>query len=232
MNKVLIAVPTAEYARQAIFYDFFNMMEKPIGTIITFAHGQSPARNRNLMIQQALDHDCTHVLFLDDDLAFEPDLLTRLLTHDVDLVSGIYFMRSFPHNPIIFDNMMPDGKCSARFLHEGDSGLIPVVATGLGCLLINTRVFRTMEEPWIRMGELEKDHWCDDIGFYYRARYHGFKAYCDLDVKVGHMATVTIWPKMIDGKWFVSYDTHGIASITVPAPETNLVVKEEENVSA
>ena len=164
-TKILIAVPTAEMARRADFYDYYNLLRKPIGSILTFAHGQSPARNRNLMIQQAIDHNCTHILFIDDDVAFEPDMLERLLAHDKDIVGGLYLMRNYPHHPIMFDEAQPDGRCLTHWLSDGETGLIEVVAQGLGCCLIKTKVFKTMQEPWIRLGELESDHWCDDIGF-------------------------------------------------------------------
>lgn len=214
-NKVLIAVPTAEMARRADFYDYFNSMDKPIGTAISFAHGQSPARNRNLMIQGGLEQGCTHILFLDDDVAFEKDLLTRLLAHDKDIVSGLYLMRSYPHTPIAFDYADETGRCRTHYLSNDESGLIEVLAVGLGCCLIKTEVFRNVEEPWIRLGELEKDHWCDDIGFFKRVREAGYKMYCDLDVRVGHMAQVTIWPMLIDGKWMTTYDTKGTGSASI-----------------
>jgi hypothetical protein len=217
LAKVFIAVPTADTARQAHFYDYFNMIDKPLGTVISSAHGQSPARNRNLMIQQALDNDCSHVLFIDDDTAPPPDILHRLLSRNLDIVSGLYLMRSFPHQPIIFNKTDEDGRCTHSFLEDDKTGLIEVVACGLGAVMIHTRVFKALEQPWIRLGELEKDHWSDDIGFFQRVRKAGFQIYCDLNVKVGHMQQVTLWPVYKDGKWFTSYDTRGTSQVTIPA---------------
>lgn len=144
-NKILIAVPTAEMARRADFYDYFNAIDKPIGTVITFSHGQSPARNRNIIIDGALKHECTHILFLDDDVAVQRDVLTRLLAHDKDIVGGLYLMRSYPHTPILFDYADDQGRCRTHYLKDGECGLIEVVAMGLGCCLIKTDVFKNME---------------------------------------------------------------------------------------
>ncbi len=216
MTKILIGVPTAEFARQAIFYDFFNQMDKPEGTIITFAHGQSPARNRNIMIEQALANDASHVLFLDDDTCPPKNIIEKLLRHDKDMVSGMYVMRNFPHQPIIFDYADERGHCLHALPVDGSEEIFPIVASGLGALLINIRVFRGMERPWITMGELEKDHWCDDISFWKRAREAGFIGYCDPTVRCGHMATVTLTPEFLDGKWMVSYDTGGTSKVTIP----------------
>lgn len=223
--KVLIGVPTAEVARRADFYDYYNMLEKPANSIATFAHGQSPARNRNLIIRQALDHDCTHVLFLDDDIAFHPTMLMQLLAHNLDIVSGLYLMRNYPHQPIIFQSADSEGRCLHRWLEDGMEGLIEIVACGLGAVLIKTEVFRKMEEPWIRLGELEKDHWCDDIGFFRRVREVGFKIHCDLSVLVGHNAHVTLWPSRIEGKWKTVYNSYGTGQVTIdqPVPRPELV---------
>jgi hypothetical protein len=211
--SILIGVPTADMARQAEFYDYFNALDKPLGTIITFAHGQSPARGRNLIIQQAIKHDCSHIMFFDDDVRIPSDALNRLLAHDKDIVTGLYLMRNSPHQPIIFDIAYDDGKCRFVKLTPEHKGLIEIVACGLGCCLIKTDVFRQMEEPWIRLGECEPDNWCDDIGFFNRARKQGYKLYCDLDVRVGHMAAVTLLPtRDANGNWHVTYDTRGISA--------------------
>ena len=215
--KVMVAIPTAEFSRRAIFFDYYNALIKPEGTVCTSAHGQSPARGRNLMIEQALELGCDKILFLDDDVAFKPDLLVNLFKHDVDIVTGLYLMRNYPHQPIIFKSAQPDGRCLHYYLNPEDTGLVEIVACGLGACLINTDVFRRLEKPWIRLGELESDHWCDDIGFFMRVRQAGFKMHCDLSQLVGHMGSVTIWPTRNEaGDWFTTYDSEGIATLSTP----------------
>jgi hypothetical protein len=224
MPKVMICVPTAEFARQASFYDHFNLIDKPEGTIVTFVHGQSPARNRNIAVEQALAHKCTHVLFLDDDTVPPVDIVHKLLSHDKDVVSGLYLMRNYPNKPILFANADAQGRCLHYYPPDGEQGLVEIVACGLGAVLINTRVFEALEKPWIRLGELEVDHWCDDIGFFRRVREGGFKLYCDLTCISGHMGNVIIRPNYIDGKWFTSYDTSGEAQVSFPSIKPPVLV--------
>jgi glycosyltransferase involved in cell wall biosynthesis len=216
-QKVLVGVPTVEMARRAQFYDYLNLLEKPIGTVQTMAHGQSPAKNRNLIIAQALQHNCSHVLFIDDDMAFEPDMLMRLLAHDKDIVTGYYLMRNYPHKPLIFDARERDGSCRPYWPRDDEHGLIKIVNAGLGACLIKTTVFQKMPQPWITLGELTKDEWCDDISFFNRARDLGFEMYCDLDCLVGHMASVTIRPAKMNGDvWHTTYDTTGEGTVAFP----------------
>lgn len=211
MYKVVIGVPTMEFARQAKFYDYFNLIQKPEGTTISFAHGQSPATNRNLIIENALASDATHIFFIDDDVLVPPDGLMRLLAHDKNVVSGLYLMRNFPHAPIAFNAVDSDGKCRFKFLNDGETGLVPAVNFGLGCCLIRTDVFRLLEKPYIRIGQLNAEEWNDDIEFFNRVRAAGYQLYLDLDVRCGHMATATIWPNYVEDqkKWITTYDTQG-----------------------
>jgi len=226
--KVMIGIPTVEYARRADFYDYVDLMQKPDGTVISRVHGQSPARGRNLIIDEALKYGCTHIFFVDDDVLLPPDTLLKLLARDKDIITGLYLMRNHPHQPIIFDVAMPDGRCMNHFLNEGESGVIEVVACGLGSCLIKTSIFEKLEKPYIRLGELEQDHWCDDIGFFQRVRKAGLKIHCDLDCPVGHIASVAIWPNKINGKWHVSYDTMGRATVDIPAFNPRTLMKEEK----
>lgn len=219
-QKVLIAVPTAEVARKARFYDALNALELPKDgiTIKTSAHGQSPAQNRNVMIEQAQIHKCSHIMFIDDDTLFPSNMLIQLLSHNVDVVTGMYLMRNYPHQPIIFDESLVDGRCRFHYLSDNETGLIPIVNCGLGACLIKMHVFDGMEKPYIRLGELQKDHWCDDIGFFNRLRATNpeVKIYCDLDMPVGHMGHVTLWPKLNEnGKWTTLYDTEGAGTASV-----------------
>lgn len=216
--KVLIIIPTQEMARRADFYDYMDLLQRPEGTIQIRPHGQSPGRNRNLAIEEALKMDCTHCFFVDDDVVLRPDALLRLLAHDKDMVGGLYLMRNYPHLPILFDESYDDGRCRFSCLKPGRRGLVEAVNTGLGCALIKTAVFRKMDQPWIRIGQLEKDHWCDDIEFFNRARnQYGYKLYVDLEVQAGHMLNATIFPhRAEDGTWFTAYSTRPNEAFTVP----------------
>lgn len=225
MKKVMIAVPTADFARRADFYDHLALVDKPNDWVVMEGkvHGQSPARNRNILIQQALNHNCTHILFVDDDVLLPKDTLTRLMSHDLDMVTGLYVMRAYPHQPIIFHESDENGWVKWEQLIPNRDGLIEVTSAGLGCALIKTEVFKKMQEndplPWVRLGEIkgEEDHWGDDIGFWKRARKIGFKLFCDLDVRCGHICSMVLRPIYRDGIWYTEYDTNGEGNALVPA---------------
>lgn len=207
--KVMISVLTQEMARRADFYDMFDSIEAPpnVEVMKIKIHSQSPARARNMVIDQAIENGCTHILFLDDDVYPPLNIVSKLLSHDKDVVTGLYLSRSYPHRPYLFHIANPDGSCVWKHLSSSERGLIEIVNAGLGAVLINTKVFEKMEKPYVRLGELESDQWCDDIGFFNRVRKAGFKIYCDLDVWCGHAFSGIIFPEYKDGKWYTNYWT-------------------------
>lgn len=216
MIRVLVGVPTAEMARRAAFYDYYHALQLPVGTMASFVHGQSIAYNRNLLVKQAIDNGCSHIFFLDDDVAFKPDTLIKLICHNVDMVTALMLRRDYPHLPLIFDEFREDGSAKQIFLN-GHSGLIPISASGLGCCLIKCKVFSKLEEPFFRFGEIEKDGLSEDFGFFKRVQELGLQHYCDTDVTVGHFTNVTVWPKAnVLGSWVTNYENNN-AVVGFPA---------------
>ncbi len=228
-NKVLIAVTTGEYARRADFYDYHNLLIKPPNSLVLLNHGRSPARGRNMCIDAAIENGCTHVLLCDDDMAYKPNALLQLLEHDKDIVTGLYYSRAYPHQPIVFDLVDQDGAAFPMYMVGNEPRLVPIKAAGLGFVLIKTEIFKRLEKPYVRLGELNQEEWCDDIGFFKRVREAGIQSYCDMEAMIGHMGTMIIWPNRQDGKWFTGYDTGGTGSINTPqiVPEPEYSFKEK-----
>lgn len=219
LNKVLISVTTGEYARRADFYDYFHLMKKPDNSMVLFCHDRSPAHGRNTIIEAAKEQNCTHVLFIDDDMAYPPDALIRLLEDEKDIVSGLYLSRAYPHQPMVFDIADDQGAAFPMYLMNDfdEPKLKPIVAAGFGFLLVKMTVFDKLEKPYVRLGELAADQWCDDIGFFKRVREAGIDSYVDTECKIGHMGTMIIWPNRDKaGNWLSTYDTGGTGAINTP----------------
>lgn len=224
-HKVMVGVITQEYSRRADFYDYFYLLKKPENGMVIFCHDRSPAKARNLIIEAALEHKCTHILFIDDDMVFDPDSLYKLLSHDKDIVTGLYLTRSYPHQPLIFDIADDTGACLYAYLSPEDSLLREIVAAGFGFLLVKTSIFEKMEKPYVRLGELDSEQWCDDIGFFNRVRKAGIRSYCDMDCCLGHIGTVIVRPEKTPNGWVTSYDTGGSGKVATPQFNPALAMK-------
>lgn len=230
VQKVIIGVVTSNFVPRPDFYDYLHLMKKPDNSIIAYCHDRSPAKGRNDVIRAAQENNCSHVLFIDDDIAAQEDSLMKLLAHDLDVVSGLYLVGSYPHQPVIFDVADEEtGACLFCYMTDNIPDLMPIVCAGFGFLLIKTSVFDKLERPYVRLGELDPENWCDDVGLFNRLRKAGVQSFCDTTVCVGHMKNMIIWPRKENGKWFSGYDTNGLGlAVNVPQvmPEEVFAKKE------
>ena len=237
--KILVALSTGEHIRKASFLPSFLSINKPAGTMITTIHGQSPAKARNIAFQQALEMNSTHVFLVDDDMILPPDVIERLLAHDKPVVTALYLMRDFPHIPCLFSKGFDDGFCEFRLFGvngEDEPRLVPAANMGFGCVLIKTEVIRALEEYapyWVTLGEITKDGWCDDVAFFNKVRNKGIEMFCDTSVVAGHMTTVSIFPKYINGNWYTEYQSPTgnalIPQTTPPVPATGVTSEEAKD---
>ena len=215
MSKIMMVVATRDVVKYPWFYDYFHLLHKPDGSVAAFVHAASPAAARNTLITAALEHDCTHIFFIDDDMELKPDTLERLMAHNKDVVGGFYLMHHYPHQGLTFTGEEKDGQALWHNVST-ERGLLEVSHTGLGCVLFNLDVFKALEKPWVRLGQIKKDEWCDDVDLYNRVRAAGFKIYVDVDTPVGHMGEVIVRPSYRDGRWHVEYDTRGPQCVAFP----------------
>jgi GT2 family glycosyltransferase len=145
---------------------------------------------RNMLTDSALSFpDVTHLFWVDDDMTFEPDALTRLLAHDLPIVGGLCFGRRHPYPPILV-HMTQRGH---SYQYDYPEGLVKVDATGGAFLLVKREVFEAIhakygkaEPPW------KLDHGGEDISFCRRVRTCGFDVMVDTTVKIGHMGECCI----------------------------------------
>lgn len=91
------------------------------------------ARN-NLVAKMMMNPKTTHLMFIDADVGFPTDAMYKLISHDKDVVGGIYPKKTFEPDYVFNPN-----KNSER---EGD--LIEVEDIGTGFLLIKREVIQKM----------------------------------------------------------------------------------------
>ena len=95
-NKLFIGTPcyggmiTADYFKscmQLVALAASKKIELQFGTI---GNESLITRARNTLVQLFMDGDYTHLLFIDSDLAFNPEAVIRMLEYDKDVTTGIY----------------------------------------------------------------------------------------------------------------------------------------------
>jgi hypothetical protein len=95
------------------------------------------SRARNTLTAKFLDMpDATHLFFVDADIGWEPWHLLVLLNRDVDVIGGLYPMKTMPIKWVVngFDGA-----------EEGPDGLQEVSKAGTGFLLMKKHVFEKLK---------------------------------------------------------------------------------------
>jgi hypothetical protein len=95
------------------------------------------SRARNTLTAKFLNNkDSTHLMFIDADIGWEPWHLLVMLNRDVDVIGGLYPMKSLPVKWCV------NGFEGAQ---EGTDGLQEVSKTGTGFMLIKRAVFEKLD---------------------------------------------------------------------------------------
>lgn len=164
-------------------------------------------RARNELVAAFLASDYTDMVFIDDDMGWEPNDLVRLLASDQPLIAGVGAKKVFlpdtaPNKWCV--RTLPDGACV-----QDEMGNIEVAGVGTGFMKINRSVFEafkaahpdrkrkgwpTMPEAarahyyeFFRFGVLGDDEVGEDIGFCLEWRALGGKVFVDPTIKLVHV---------------------------------------------
>jgi len=215
----LIGIPCQRGGNDSDLLPSIIGMQKPSGTDFKKAVGLGPAAPLNEIGRAFLANPKYEWLFLtNDDNLCPPDVIPRLLYHDVDFVTGVYLSRIQPFEPVLFGEVkdhenlstemdLPEIKRSNRWyyrhlLKDGDRGMVPIVACGDGCLMIRRRVMEAIPQPWWEYGETMSDACDHDVVFSRKVREAGFGMWADLECRVGHITTMVVMPhRDEDGTW-------------------------------
>jgi len=184
--SIYLAIP----ARDEIHTDFAvclfglcsNAANRITGT--AFLRGTCLSNQRQRGVKQALSSKtCTHILFLDSDMLFPPNVGERLLAHNAPIVGVDYRTRVAPHRRTACD--------ANHNAYTTTSGVHPVANIGTGILLISLSVFTDMSIPFfphlIHNGTITTE----DIGFCSKVNT---PILCDFDLskEVSHLAVKPI----------------------------------------
>lgn len=157
---------------------------------------KDPTKNyatlRKEVVDKAKAKGAKWLLFIDSDVFLPDDAVNRLMSHDKDIVTGVYWMKTQPPQPVIYKEMGDGPMWDIKPQDE----LIEIGGAGLGCTLIKMSVFDKFDEaevPYFKQDWIHKqngkniqvsvgeDHW-----FFMKARELGFKVWFDSNVLCDH----------------------------------------------
>lgn len=209
--KVFVALPTYDHkvsVKLAISLSCFTRMAVDYGVNInyTYVAGCSMVtKARNILVQQFLESDSTHLMFIDSDIGFEPMSVFRLLAWAGDpkkgVVAGVPTSRTPPIDYLVTLDM-EDGQATFN-----KDGLVKARRVTTAFMMIRRDVFLKLKEmhpEWEYDDvKLKKHFWSffdfkstpggylgEDFLFCDRVRAAGFEIWVDPAIKLEHMGIV------------------------------------------
>lgn len=140
------------------------------------------ASARTALIKKALEKEMTHLCFVDSDTFFQPDAITKLLSHKKEIVGVEYHKRKFPLE-----------KVTQPLTEESKTELYQARAAGCGLLLIDLSIFtnkdKPMGTPWFSFGRDKEGKLVtgEDVWFISTARDANYDTWIDPTILVKHI---------------------------------------------
>ena len=209
--KIAICVPTAGLIRAETVSSFYKVVRSlnektlwPEATeqshMLLIRIGSGISTNREAMVKQAIDNDCTHVLFIDDDMTWDPKAF-ELLARRRHPIVGVNYRVRLPPGRFTAIHLTEPGVTGTQVKTTKEAtGLVPVKYMGFGLCLIEAQVFKAVEKPWFLPFWENGQYSTEDLPFFTKAKEAGFTAYVDQDASkyVGHIGSC-------DYRWHTEY---------------------------
>lgn len=192
MTKIAICVPARDTVHTGFALSLSNLTSHltslDIDHVVLFNLGSVIAQQRNTLVQEALDVNATHILWLDSDMHVPSGTATKLLDHKKHIVAAAYSTRVPPYRSVGF---VDKNDLSIRF--TSSTGLHQVYAVGMGCMLVDAIVYDYIGKPWhYHYYNKDIDNLSgEDIYFCDAANSAGFEVYIDADLshQIAHYGT-------------------------------------------
>jgi hypothetical protein len=192
----------AEVGSIGPIYQAATSKDNPVKQI-QYLNGDSlVSRARNKIAERFLASDCEYLMFIDNDILFQPEDITRLRAYGRDIVGGVYLKKKLPYSAVANRNIATDDV----------TGLLEMAEIGTGFMMISRRAFeRIIEEFGTELQyKAEND---ETVGAYYDFFRVGVNSegrylsedyfFCELARKVG----IKVW---LDSGILVKHKGHAV----------------------
>ena len=183
--RVAICVPAQDTCAVGFAHDlarlagFMGSTRPDVMVMLFTSRGTIIPQQRTELVKFALQADATHILWLDSDMRFPKETMSRLLAHHESVVGCNYSTRRPPITPTA---------AHPNNLHEfttpETTGLVEVTRMGMGCMLVDMAVYKKMTAPWFALGYVPSvnDFVGEDVFFCQKATLSGFPVLVDHDL--------------------------------------------------
>ena len=187
--KLLIGVPTTDYMHADFVRCLADLCLKLQSDRVDFKlfinAGSLAHVARDKIASKAINEEFTHVLWLDSDMVFTPELLDDLQFSGKPFVTAVCCSRRKPYVSCIFSNL--DDINHLKRFEDLPHEPFEVQGCGFACVLMETEILRHVMMTEKGTCFLPMKEYGEDLAFCLRARRLGHKIYADPMVRVGHI---------------------------------------------
>ena len=191
--KLLVAVPTTDYVHAEFMKSLVELTQKlmknGVDAEVRIIGGTLVYIARNKLAQYAMNENFTHVLWLDSDMVFGPNIVDDLLFCGKDMVCGAFVGRRPLFGPCVYTSI---DELPMKKVRDFGTEPFQVDGCGMALVLMKTDVLRKVKEqfgtcftPTEKYGE--------DIAFCDRAKKTGTEIWCEPTVRPGHIAHIPVY---------------------------------------
>ena len=190
--KLAILVPTRDTVHSQFAYCLAQLIKTTsdvgIDTYLFFDSSTILLNQREKLIENAKDIKCDYVLWLDSDMMFPSTTALRLLAHNKDIVACNYMKRSKPLKTVAYTDLR---NWDSWLPLEPKDDLIKVEGVGMGCMLMKTEIFNSLQKPYFEFtykGDTQ-DWYGEDFMLLTKLRLNEFNVYIDtiLSMDIKHL---------------------------------------------
>lgn len=195
--RLLIGVPSTDFMHTEFVQSLTGLLKRlqsdGVDYELHIESGTLVYMARDKIACRAINEKFTHVLWLDSDMVFTPELLEDLQFSGKDFVTGIAVSRRKPFSSCLFKSL--DLNHIERY---GDWDELPrntfeVAGCGMACVLISVDILRAVQEHYKTCFTPEALYG-EDTAFCKRAAALGYHIWAEPAVRVGHIGHLTIYP--------------------------------------
>lgn len=127
----------------------------------------------------------------DTDHAFDPDIVCRMLAlmndYRIDVLTGVYRYKNFPHLPTIYWFNEKSNGFSVIAELDPNAPVQQIDCAGGGCLLVRKSVFQRIATELKQQPFDIIPPWSEDFSFFYRCRQLGIKVFAAPNIESRHL---------------------------------------------
>lgn len=198
-NRILVAIPTNRNIEAETFRSIYNL-ETPDGCTVDFQYfwGYQVEQVRNLIANWTVNNGYDYLFAVDSDIAFAPDTLKKLVSHNKDMVTGVYIQRiPGKHCIEIMRTNQWGGVTHVPYGEIQGQGLVPVDGCGFGCVLIKSHVFSAIPYPqFVYKSAIDHANTIsEDVYFCKQVRDRNIEIWADTSILCDHIGS---WTFMVE----------------------------------